>query len=165
MAYVHALMKDVRERWPVDETRVMASGFSRGASMVWNVACYAGELFTGFVPIAGGFWHSTPAECPAGPVNMRHIHGTKDKVVAYAEIGVYNSMPISDGIDLYLDINRLKGQPVRSFRGEAYTCTRWGIPQKSRVIELCLHQGGHSIPAEWVALGFDWLEKVVQKQN
>jgi hypothetical protein len=24
-------------------------------------------------------------------------------------------------------------------------------------LDLCLHGGGHSIPAEWVADGFDWL--------
>ena len=45
LAYVRAVMNDVRKRWPINERRTMASGFSRGASMVWNVACYAGQEF------------------------------------------------------------------------------------------------------------------------
>lgn len=98
LAYIHAVMADIARRWPIDPRRTLASGFSRGASMVWNVACYAGPLFRAYAPVAGGFWDSTPPDCPAGPVNLRHIHGTADRVVAYDRIGVYNSMPIPEGL-------------------------------------------------------------------
>ena len=63
-AFITAVMADLEDRFPVDRARTLASGFSRGASMVWNVACYAGDLFQGYAPIAGGFWHSTPPTCP-----------------------------------------------------------------------------------------------------
>ena len=46
-SFIHNVMADIHERWPIDDARTMASGFSRGASMVWNVACYAGDLFAG----------------------------------------------------------------------------------------------------------------------
>jgi polyhydroxybutyrate depolymerase len=98
LAYTRAVLADVKRRWPIDETLTLASGFSRGASMVWNLACYGGDLFAGFAPIAGGFWNSTPARCASGPVNLRHIHGLKDRVVAFDEIGIYNSMPIPEGL-------------------------------------------------------------------
>jgi len=29
------------------------------------------------------------------------------------------------------------------------------------VLSLCLHSRGHSIPAEWVAEGLDWLRALV----
>ncbi len=79
-AYVRAVMDDIRRRWPIDETQTLASGFSRGGSMVWNVACYTGDLFRAYAPIAGGFWRSNPKTCPTGPVNLRHIHGLSDGV-------------------------------------------------------------------------------------
>ncbi len=161
MAYTRAVLDDVKQRWPIDESRVLASGFSRGASMVWNLACYGGDLFTGFAPIAGGFWNDTPRTCPTGPVNLRHIHGLRDRVVAYDEIGIYNSMPIPEGMDLFRKINQcgVPATPAGEFR--RYTCERWSDCGSGRTLELCLHPKGHSIPAEWVAEGFDWLDALV----
>lgn len=156
-AYVNAVVADIKKRWPIDETRTMASGFSRGASMVWNVACYAGNLFTAYVPIAGGFWNSNPETCPGGPVNLRHIHGLSDTVVAFDEIGVYNSMPITEGMRFLRDLNRCRAKPDRETVHKRYSCNTWSACGSDKQLELCLHPKGHSIPAEWVAEGFDWM--------
>jgi len=157
--YIRAVMKDVRRRWPVDDRRTLASGFSRGASMVWNVACYTGELFRAYAPIAGGFWRSNPEECPSGPVNLRHIHGLADGVVAFDEVGIYNSMPIPEGFDILARTNGTtdKSREVAS-NDQRLSCSRWDESESGRVLELCLHERGHSIPAEWVSQGLDWLE-------
>ena len=156
-AYITAVMADLTDRFPVDRARTLASGFSRGASMVWNVACYAGDLFHGYAPIAGGFWHSTPPVCPSGPVNLRHIHGKADRVVAFDQIGVYNSMPVTEGLDLFLRLNGAREEPARAYTAGRLTCNSWDVSTSGKVIELCLHDKGHSIPAEWVAEGLDWL--------
>ena len=37
------------------------------------------------------------------------------------------------------------------------SCERWDKAESGKVLELCLHERGHSIPAEWVAHGLDWL--------
>lgn len=158
-AYIRAVMADVKRRWPIDETRTLASGFSRGASMVWNVACYAGDLFAGYAPIAGGFWGSTPDDCPSGPVNIRHIHGLSDGVVAFDEVGIYNSMPITDGLALYRRINGCSAAAAGS-QHPKLRCEIWSGCSTGRAIELCLHDRGHSIPAEWVAEGLEWLESL-----
>lgn len=158
-AYIRAVMADVRRRWPIDERRTLASGFSRGASMVWNVACYTGDLFRAYAPIAGGFWRSNPETCPSGPVNLRHIHGLKDGVVAFDEIGVYNSMPIPDGFEILARVNGDSGTKRAVPSGDRrLTCTRQDQSTSGRVLELCLHERGHSIPAEWVGHGLDWLD-------
>ena len=160
-AYIRAVMADITRRWPVDPARTMASGFSRGASMVWNVACFTGELFAGYAPIAGGFWGSTPESCPSGPINMRHIHGLTDGVVAYDEIGVYNSMPIPDGMATLRRLNGADAKPDRIHEIDhpkrPLTCERFE-GHSGKVLETCLHPRGHSIPAEWVADGLDWLD-------
>ena len=156
-AYVRAVMADLARRWPIDRARTLASGFSRGASMVWNVACYAGGLFAAYAPIAGGFWNTTPAGCPTGPVNMRHIHGLGDRVVAYDEVGVYNSRPIPEGLALLRRLNGADARPDRAYRTRRLNCETWS-GSSGKWLELCLHRKGHSIPAEWVAEGLDWLE-------
>lgn len=157
-AYILAVMKDVRRRWPIDERQTLASGFSRGASMVWNVACYTGDIFRAYAPIAGGFWRSNPEICPTGPVNLRHIHGLSDRVVAFDEIGIYNSMPIPEGFDILSRTNGVSDKDRKVESGDQrLTCTRWDKSESGRVLELCLHERGHSIPAEWVGHGLDWL--------
>ncbi|MEM7059875.1 MAG: hypothetical protein AAF557_20020 [Pseudomonadota bacterium] len=163
LAYIRAVMADVRRRWPVDESLTMTSGFSRGASMSWNAACYAGDLFAGHAPIAGGFWHSTPETCPTGPVTMRHIHGTSDGVVDYDIVGIYNSMPIPEGMELLRGLNRADDVPDHTYSLDhpkrPRECTRWD-GDTGHVLEVCLHPKGHSIPAEWVGEGLDWLRNL-----
>ncbi len=159
-AYIQAVMDDVMRRWPIDRRRTVASGFSRGASMVWNVACYLGPMFAGYAPIAGGFWGSTPRDCPAGPVNMRHIHGTRDRVVAYDEIGIYNSMPIPEGLVTLRRVNGCGASPTSERQNGGLSCRRWDGCSSGRVLEVCLHERGHSIPAEWVAEGLDWVSEL-----
>lgn len=161
LAYIRAIMEDLWARWPIDETRTLSSGFSRGASMSWNVACYAGDLFAAHAPIAGGFWGSTPARCPTGAVNMRHIHGVTDRVVAYDEIGIYNSMPIPEGMAMLRRMNGADAVADTSYRIEhekrPLTCERFD-GASGHMLEICLHPRGHSIPAEWVGDGLDWLD-------
>ncbi|MEM0923355.1 MAG: hypothetical protein AAGI13_09935 [Pseudomonadota bacterium] len=161
LAFAHAVMADLAIRWPIDRDRILASGFSRGGSMVWNLACYAADLFTAFQPIAGGFWNSDPKSCPSGPIHLRHIHGTADRVVAYDEIGIYNSMPIPSGMALLARLNGC-GAAVEDVpqTSERYQCQRHTSCDTGRILDLCLHEGGHSIPAEWVAEGLDWLESL-----
>jgi polyhydroxybutyrate depolymerase len=157
LAYVRAVMADVARRWPVDQRRTLASGFSRGASLVWNLACYAGPMFRAYAPIAGGFWNSTPPDCPTGPVNMRHVHGTADRVVAFDEIGIYNSMPIPEGMATLRNLNGCSSEPAAAPGEPRLACRRWQDCTAGGVLELCLHERGHSIPAEWVADGLDWM--------
>lgn len=160
LAYTRAVLADLRKRWPIDETLILASGFSRGASMVWNLACHGGDLFTGFAPIAGGFWNDTPAKCPTGPVHLRHIHGLKDRVVAFDAVGVYNSMPIPDGWAVLRQLNGCAAEGARApVRDPRLECKSWTGCDSGHDLQLCLHEKGHSIPAEWVAEGFDWLMK------
>lgn len=162
LAYTKAVLEDVKRRWPVDERLILASGFSRGASMVWNLACYGGDLFTGFAPIAGGFWNDTPSTCPTGPVNLRHIHGLRDQVVAFNSIGIYNSMPIPEGLAMLRRLNGCEAPAGASTAHRRYRCERWSGCATGRALSLCLHEGGHSIPAEWVAEGLDWLISITR---
>ena len=91
---------------------------------------------------------------------MRHIHGTSDRVVDYDIVGIYNSMPIPEGMEVLRRLNQADAVPDRSYKIEhpkrPRDCTRWD-GATGHVLEVCLHPRGHSIPAEWVAEGLDWL--------
>ena len=150
-------MADLEARWPIDEERVLASGFSRGASMVWNLACYGDGLFSGYAPIAGAFWHSLPENCPAPPRPLKHIHGAKDRVVAYGETGVYNSVSPVASMDFMRGQYGCRTHKKSIDAASEIYCANYGTCRESAVLEMCMHLGGHSLPAEWVAEGLDWL--------
>ena len=78
-------------------------------------------------------------------------------MVAFDQVGVYNSMPVTEGLDLFARLNGAREEPARTYTAGRLTCNRWGVSTSGKVIELCLHDKGHSIPAEWVAEGLDWL--------
>lgn len=156
LAYVGALMADIHKRWPIDKSKTLATGFSRGASMVWNVACYLGPLFHAYLPIAGGFWNTNPPACPGGAVNMRHIHGLSDRVVAFDRTGVYNSMPVPEGMVLYRSVNQCREAPDAKKHSGRLDCEIWSGCGTGKRLEICTHPGGHSIRAEWVGQGLDW---------
>ena len=158
LSYIRAVLRDVKRRWPVDEDHMLASGFSLGGSMVWNVACYAGELFTAYLPIAGGFWQSTPDACPSPPLHLRHIHGLKDKVVPHDRVGPYTSMPLDDAISLVRKGNACDaGDGTQMSLSPKLECSRHENCPGGASVSYCLHPGGHSVRSEWVASGFDWM--------
>ncbi len=79
--FVGQLLADLPQRFPLKPAEIVASGFSQGGSMVWYLACYMPQGFAGFLPVAGGFWEPAPQDCPGGPVNLVHVHGTQDGTV------------------------------------------------------------------------------------
>ena len=81
LEYFEAVVADIRQRFNIDTSRMMASGFSAGGMMVWNLACDRGDLFAAYAPIAGTFWEPTPQTCNSSPQSIIHTHGTSDKIV------------------------------------------------------------------------------------
>lgn len=69
IAYVKDVLSDLRKRFPVDERRLVATGFSAGGFMVWQIACQAGGLFAAYAPLSGAFLDPVPERCPTGPVS------------------------------------------------------------------------------------------------
>ena len=86
------------------------------------------------------------------------IRDSSDTVVAFDEVGVFNSMPIPEGMEILGRTNGTRDVAHTVNSGDRrLTCTRWDQSTSGRVLELCLHDRGHSIPAEWVGQGLDWL--------
>jgi len=162
LAFVDQVMADSAERWPLDRDRFFVSGFSQGGSMAWDIACYRGDDFTGFVPIAGAFWQPLPRDCPAGPILLRHVHGTADTVVPIEGrlIGErWRQGDVMKSMALLRAGNACEATPDHTQTEGRLTCSSWRNCGSGRPLALCLHDGGHSIRAEWVGQGIDWVER------
>jgi len=162
-AFIDTLLADVARRWPVDPARRWAAGFSQGGSMAWHAACFRGRSFTVYMPISGAFWRPQPADCPGGPVNLLHTHGTADTVVPMAGRPirtVFHQGDVDEGMALWRDQDGCMAKPTRAAAAGDLDCRIWTGCSSGRALELCLHPGGHMIPNGWADMALDWAQAV-----
>jgi polyhydroxybutyrate depolymerase len=161
IAYVRAVIADVAARVALDETRVLAAGFSQGGSMVWDVACRLGAPFTHHAPVAGAFWEPAPTDCPAGPAAIRHVHGTADTVVPLEGRPIgdrWHQADVFEGLALWRATNGCGPDPDRTWQtAEGLTCQAWADCTAGPPLHLCLHNGGHTVPNGWVDRTLEWV--------
>jgi len=152
-AYVKEILVDTEARFQVPRDRILASGFSLGASMVWSLSCYMGDKFAGFAPIAGTFWSPLPEDCPSAMPNLMHYHGQKDRtfpLVGRAVAGgLYRQGNTYESFDIWHSQGQCKAEePVVSESGSLQCERRSGCG--SSILELCRHEGGHVYRAAWI---------------
>lgn len=147
----------------VDRGRILLAGFSRGASMVWDVACHAPEMARAYAPVAGAFWEPLPERCE-GPVDLFHTHGWTDRTVPLEGRSVAGGT-LTQG-DAFASLHILRQAlgcnpqmpdtaPMES--GGNLWLRHWDrCPEGS--LELMLHPGGHSVPKDWLTRALDWFE-------
>jgi len=150
LTYFDQLIEDVVGRFTIDESQIVAAGFSSGAMMVWHLACYRGSSFAGFAPMSGTLWEPLPDTCPSGPVNLIHYHGANDKVVPI------HGRPIKDAhqgdvVQAFSLIARSGNfQPDIGYDTPELKCSRQ-IDHGDHILELCQFPGKHSFKTEHLA--------------
>ncbi|MEM1344123.1 MAG: PHB depolymerase family esterase [Pseudomonadota bacterium] len=161
LAFFEAILRDAADRG-VDRERVLLSGFSRGGSMVWAVACEAPGLFRAYAPLAGAFWDPLPGRC-RGAVDLHHTHGWSDGVVPL-EGRSFRAGEIVQGdvfASLFILRNTLgcdaRHPPIKERVGEGLWIRRWTDCRRGR-LDLVLHPGGHTAPEGWMVRVLDWFE-------
>jgi len=158
IAFLSAVLDDAAARG-VDRDRVLLTGFSRGGSFVWDVACEAPGFARAYAAVSGAFWNPLPEGC-AGPVDLLHVHGWADGVVplegraftSATQGDVFAALFLlraSNGCDArHPDVTAAEAEPALWWR-------RWTGCEGGR-IDLALHTGGHAPPRGWTALMLDW---------
>lgn len=157
--YIRRVLEDVTARFPIDPDRVMATGFSSGGMMVWNVACALGEKFVGFAPISGTFWAPLPERCTSAPAHVLHVHGTTDKMVPLhgRPIKQTHQGDVYEAIKMYGNSGEFG--PTESYEVLDLTCER-RRNVAGKVLELCLHSDGHMFREKYVVRAWRELEKL-----
>ncbi len=160
-AYFDAVLDDVADRFPIDRDRVVATGFSAGGMMVWNLACARPEKFAGFIPIAGTFWKAPPARCVPPAASVIHIHGDSDRIVPLLgrEIGPTKQGEVPATLDMYERFGSFG--PAARRRHADLSCEERSNP-KGDLLAFCLFPGGHSFRTEDLLYGWQQLKKAGQ---
>jgi len=161
--FIRAVVADAAARFPIDRGRLWVSGFSQGGSMAWDVACTLGSAFTAFAPVAGAFWEPLPDICPGGPVNLRHIHGTSDRVVPMAGRPIreiFRQGDVRAGMAVLRRTDRCPAAPSAVVEEDGLRCEVWGNCATGKELQLCLHADGHEMPDGWLDSTLAWLESL-----
>ncbi|WP_299967774.1 prolyl oligopeptidase family serine peptidase [uncultured Roseobacter sp.] len=155
--YFAAVLEDATSRFAIDPDRIVATGFSAGGMMVWNLACSMSDRFAGFIPISGTFWLTPPDNCTGPVTSIIHIHGTTDGVVPLdgRPIGPTHQGKVSEAMALYREYGAF--EPEAQTRHGELSCTEEAGAQGNR-LALCLFEGGHSFRTEFLRFGWEQFE-------
>ncbi len=82
VAYVAALLADLKTAFVIDERRVYATGISNGAAMAHRLACQLPGGIAAIAPVAGENQFATTEPC-ARAVPVLDVHGTADPCWPY----------------------------------------------------------------------------------
>lgn len=163
LAFAREVLDDAAQRFGIDRKRVLVSGFSIGASLVWYLACTDPGLGAAYAPIAGGFWRQHPTAC-AGPVDLLQTHGWRDRTVPLEgrplRGGELVQGDIFEGLQLWRKVDGCSGLRPDSFETDAVFWRRsWSACESGRELSLALHPSDHDdVPKEWAEMARVWFE-------
>jgi polyhydroxybutyrate depolymerase len=79
VAYVDALLAEVRRAVHVDDARIYATGISNGGAMSHRLACDRADVFAAIAAVAGANQaDASPGCAPVRPIPVLQVHGTED---------------------------------------------------------------------------------------
>ncbi|UWR22070.1 PHB depolymerase family esterase [Sulfitobacter sp. S190] len=160
-AYYDAVIADAVARFNIDADHLVASGFSAGGMMVWNLACARPETFAGFVPISGTYWLKPPETCAMPVASIVHIHGDDDSTVPLdgRRIGETKQGEVSEALASYATHGKF-AEPAKD------TTAMLRCEERSNatgaILDFCLFEGGHSFRTEYLGHGIDRLRAAGQ---
>lgn len=149
-AYFEAVIADAAARFSIDTDRLIASGFSAGGMMTWNLACKRPDVFAGFVAISGTYWLRPPTSCATPTASVIHIHGDSDRTVPLEgrQIGETRQGRVDVALAHYARVGGY-AQERHADRGPLRCAERSNAA--GDVLDFCLFEGGHSFRTEYLA--------------
>lgn len=84
IAFVRTLLARLEQKYPVDRSRIVLTGFSNGAHLVQWLGCRMASNLYAIVPVSGALAQSLQPDChPARPLTVVAFHGTADPIDPY----------------------------------------------------------------------------------
>lgn len=156
-AYFDAVIDAAIANHTIDPTRIIASGFSAGGMMVWNLACSHPERFAGFIPMSGTYWLKPPETCATPVSSVIHIHGDADRTVPLMGRPILDTKQgeVEQALEMYGAFGKFG--PATQSRSGTLTC-RNRDNVKGEILEFCLFPGGHSFRTEHLRYGINRLK-------
>jgi len=161
--FVHRVIADAERRFGLDRERIVLVGQSRGAFLIWEIACHDPETAAAFAVHAGGYLGALPKNC-VRPVRFLASHGLADPIVPFAGPPIVSGgvamAPSAGSLDLLARTNRCQGPEAQDAElMSGMMRQRWTGCTAGSSLDLLLHEGGHNMPPEWFGAVLDWFEE------
>lgn len=159
--FVAAVADDAARRWGIDRRAMWLGGFSVGASMVWDIACFTGG-FAAYIAISGQFWDRLPDHCAGAPVNLMQIHGLTDPVFPLEgrAIGGAHQGDLFASLAIMRALDGCRSNPDEMAVDGAFVRRGWTSCRSGARLALLLHDGGHEMPDGWFWRAWPWVQAV-----
>ncbi len=156
VAFIDRMLDELCEAYPVDPSRIYATGFSNGASMVFRVGVELSARFAAVAPVAGALWLEAPE--PERPVPLLYITGEDDTLNPMAG-GVPRTVngrvmgggvpkpPVTDSVLAWAEMLGCPGEPEPLETPEGVTAVRYGPCEcGAEVLLYTIADCGHTWP-------------------
>jgi polyhydroxybutyrate depolymerase len=130
LKFFDAVLATLRQKYPVDDRRIYATGFSNGGFFTYLLWAERGKTFAAFAPCAGLIW---PTLHLTEPRPALQVGGKGDRLVHLADL--------EQTIET---VRQLDGATAAGSSCGA-NCTLYPSP-KGTPVETFLHSGGHVFP-------------------
>lgn len=108
LGFVRDLIAQIESSYPLDRSRIYASGFSNGGMMAYALACYERDLVAAVGVVSGQLLDGENC-APESPTAVIKLHGTNDRVLPYN--GGYGQLSVQDAIDFWVTHNETATSP------------------------------------------------------
>ncbi|MEH1840572.1 MAG: PHB depolymerase family esterase [Nostoc sp.] len=152
VAFVNALINHLQQQINIDNHKVYATGFSRGAILTQALACKLPDKISSFASVAGSLPVRLKPNCqPRTSISMLTINGTNDRDVLYkgddrTQRGALLS--ISEMVDFWRSHDQCtsSNESPEFSKDKVKTAIYTGCSDNSEVWQLAVINGGHFWP-------------------
>ena len=124
LEFVETVIDLLKDKLPIDESRIYSSGMSNGGYMGYHLACNLSDKFAAIASVTGSMTISTYDNCsPSHPTPILQIHGLLDFVVPYN--GNSGSKSISDVMSYWSNYSSCNSEPDTIIKYDNYALIRY----------------------------------------
>lgn len=119
VAFIAALVTQMKSRYPIDPQRVFIAGGSNGGQMAYRAACELADDIAAVADLSGALL----VDCqPTKPVSVIDIHGTADSMIPIEGGGTgcrpVECPPLADTLERWIQIDGCTGDPTETTLAE-----------------------------------------------
>jgi len=145
VAFITAVVSNLRGRLPLDPRRLFVTGMSNGAMMSYRLACDS-SLFAAMAPVSGTLLGSCP---DPRPLSVLHIHGLADQNVPFDGSpgngpGQIDGPPVPSTVDIWRTADHCSPAAVTNAGG--VTTSTAACPDGRDVVLITIAGAGHQWP-------------------
>jgi polyhydroxybutyrate depolymerase len=133
-AFVQEILSDLEEIAYIDPKRIYAVGHSMGGALAYRLACEMADTFAAIASVAGPMEYKN---CnPGQAVSVIHIHGLKDSMIPFSGGGDFDTAPVENGIDIWVNLDNCPGYSEEQDQENGITHLTYAPCQDGTAVEL-----------------------------